>query len=613
MPQPNLTRRAFTLGLAASALAACSQPTSSQNEPASSTPETPDEPQTDSSASLDFDMSAWNYDSDDDIWWQKEVVYCEKPAAREYESLAIYVPGPYLRGTLNDDGVSYSCKVVADGSRGRFTCATAPVLIPINGGSYAAELSPTGYNYSGLEPYLETGFIYVYPGFRGRSNAYNADGSLAYEGGAPWSVVDLKAAVRYLRYNAETLPGDLTRVFAFGLGAGGTHANLLGASGDAPFFEPYLKQIGAATKNKAGEALSDAIFGCVSWVPEGELIGADAAYEWLLGQYVAGGSAAETRAEGSWTCEFSRDLARLWQRLVNEAGLTDNAHAPLTIDDSVGGICCAGSYYQLLCAQLEASLNAFISTTRFPYAEGAVDYLDDGNFAGGDSSSRAAREQAAFGSTTNYAVATFATPADYIAALDAGLGWVSFDDKANVAHVNSLAGYATVVATPEREASGYDTPALSSPENLIFGTADEDSAHYNPLLASLLEENATRYAHYSGWDDALVEEWTDDLTVKDSAGNTPEERLNATDPLYYLAPSRGGVGSSTVAPHWRIQFGTHQGVTPLTMYTNLLLALRDCGQAPEVSSELVWGQGHALVESSGNAVANFIGWVEDRM
>ena len=51
-----------------------------------------------------IDMTAWNYNEENDVYWQAGIVYCATPADAAYENLGIYVPGAYLAGTENSDG-----------------------------------------------------------------------------------------------------------------------------------------------------------------------------------------------------------------------------------------------------------------------------------------------------------------------------------------------------------------------------------------------------------------------------------------------------------------------------------------------------------------------------
>lgn len=88
--------------------------------------------------------------------------------------------------------------------------------------------APTGY-VSGTSAYTDAGFVYVYAGCRGRDS------------GAPAGVTDLKAAIRYVRYTSDRIPGNTDRIFSFGMSGGGAQSALLGATGDSDLYTPYLE------------------------------------------------------------------------------------------------------------------------------------------------------------------------------------------------------------------------------------------------------------------------------------------------------------------------------------------------------------------------------------
>ncbi len=94
-------------------------------------------------------------------------------------------------------------------------------------------------------------------------------------GCAPALIVDMKAAIRYMRYNAGVVPGDVEKIITNGTSAGGALSALAGATGNAKEYEPYLKEIGAATAR-------DDIFAASCYCPIHNLEHADAAYEWLF-------------------------------------------------------------------------------------------------------------------------------------------------------------------------------------------------------------------------------------------------------------------------------------------------------------------------------------------
>ncbi len=120
---------------------------------------------------------------------------------------------------------------------------------------------------------LAAGYVVVSPGCRGRDNQA-ADGS--YYGKAPAAIVDLKAAVRYIRHNKGILPGNVNWIFSTGVSAGGAMSALLGASGNSPLYDSYLKEIGAADA-------PDNIYASACFCPIADLEHADGAYEWMYG------------------------------------------------------------------------------------------------------------------------------------------------------------------------------------------------------------------------------------------------------------------------------------------------------------------------------------------
>ena len=139
---------------------------------------------------------------------------------------------------------------------------------------------------------LAAGYVVVSPGCRGRDNQA-ADGT--YYGKAPAAIVDLKAAVRYIRHNTGIMPGNAEWIVTTGVSAGGALSALLGASGNSRLYDAYLKEIGAADA-------SDAVFASADFCPIMDLDHADMAYEWMYGTRAGeigpGGPGALQAAEG---------------------------------------------------------------------------------------------------------------------------------------------------------------------------------------------------------------------------------------------------------------------------------------------------------------------------
>ena len=50
-----------------------------------------------------IDKTKCNYNSEDNVYWQVGISYCENPVAEEYETLGIFVPGDYMNASDNGD------------------------------------------------------------------------------------------------------------------------------------------------------------------------------------------------------------------------------------------------------------------------------------------------------------------------------------------------------------------------------------------------------------------------------------------------------------------------------------------------------------------------------
>lgn len=169
-PTSTITRRSFIAGsggaLGAIALAGCSTGTSldttASETSASATSATSEALGTNPAdlSSVTIDSAAWSYDETNDIYYQIGVQYCATPAATDYETMGIYVPGAYFSATSNGDG-TYTCTVNSSAAVGNFTAATAPVVIPVNTAGYSAQAAPTQYSADGLTDYPEAGLVYA--------------------------------------------------------------------------------------------------------------------------------------------------------------------------------------------------------------------------------------------------------------------------------------------------------------------------------------------------------------------------------------------------------------------------------------------------------------------
>ena len=569
------------------------------------------------SDALTFDNSAWNYDADNDVYWQIGVQYAATPETTEYETLGIYVPGAYMTATDNGDG-TYTAAINDSGTLNGFTAKTAPIMFPVNTPGYSAQQAPTAYSYDGLSSYLQAGFIYVYAGMRGRANGYDASGNLSYSGGAPWGVTDLKAAIRYIRYNKNILPGNTDSLFVFGMSGGGAQTSVIGASGDSELYFPYLESLGAAMYDANGNYISDAVTGAMAWCPITSLDYADAAYEWNMGQY----SSTGTRADGTFTSVLSKDLAAAYAEYINTLGIKDENGNVLVLQESESGVYAAGSYYDYLVSTVETSLNNFLADTTFPYTDSGSSFMAGGNFPGGGTPPEGgipgggtppeggfpAGGPGGNNSSSEEAV-TYQTVEEYIVALNKDGEWLTYDAATNTVKITSLAGFVNSQKNPSKSVGAFDALDRSAGENDVFGNDTADSLHFDFVLADLLAANQQTYASYSDWDASYVDAYSSDLQALDKLGNSIQYRQNMYNPMYYLLPYYEGYQTSTPATYWRIRTGIEQGDTATTVEMNLALALENYDGVDSVDFATVWNQGHTMAERSGDSTTNFINWV----
>ncbi len=560
-----------------------------------------------------IDMAKWMYQADDNVYYQTGIWYCQTPADASYETLAVFVPGDYFSGTDNGDG-TYTCEVNSDAKVNGYTAQTAPIVMPIETPGYSAQAALTGY--TSLTEYMEAGFVYVHAGCRGR------------DAGAPAGVTDIKAAIRYLRYTNDRMPGDAEKIFVFGMSGGGAQSAIVGATGDSECYTPYLEQIGAV------QGVSDVVYGSMDWCPITNLDSGDEAYEWMMGITRSGLTDDEQAISDAMAASFAD--------YINQAGIKDENGNVLTLEESTDGIFQAGSYYDYMVGVMEASLNNFLSDTEFPYDSSAYRGNDrgpggmggfggrgenrdvtgrdrDGDFGGlggPNSKEEGGQNNAEKGpyeeldditrtQTSNSITisGTYETVSDYIDALNGNGTWVIYDAETNTCKITSVSDFVKAFKSVSKNLGAFDQLDAGQGENILFGYGDGKGSHFDALLADILDELESSYAS----------DFDQDLQKTDAFGYTVTERLNMYTPLYYLLESQDGYQTSTPAKHWRIRTGIAQSDTSLTTEVNLALALQNYEGVESVDFATVWEQRHVKAERTGNSTTNFIAWVNECM
>ena len=179
---------------------------------------------------------------------------------------------------------------------------------------------------------LKEGYVVVIPGTRGRNATITADkayakahkgvkeGQTIYTGRAPKAILDLKAAIRYLRHFDKQMPGSAERIITDGTSAGGAMSALMGATGNNPNYDQMLRAMGAADER-------DDVFASVCYCPIIDLDHADMAYEWLFQQTDSRQSLDDTHKA------YTQELAAQFPAYVNSLNLRKPDGTPLTADN----------------------------------------------------------------------------------------------------------------------------------------------------------------------------------------------------------------------------------------------------------------------------------------
>lgn len=243
----------------------------------------------------------------------REIVYVERPVCPEYQRMNIFIPAVYRDG----------------GSVNGYTRESAPIFMPNTVGGYMpgpldepglAKFGPSVPN--SIFHALRRGYVVAAPALRGRT-LQDKDG--AYVGKAPACIVDYKAAVRFLRSLGDALPGDKEKIITNGTSSGGALSSLMGATGNALEYAPYLEEIGAADQR-------DDVFASSCYCPITNLEHADMAYEWQFAGIADYHS--EYTGDGIMSAEqmeLSAKLAKAFPAYVNSLELTGPDGSPLAL------------------------------------------------------------------------------------------------------------------------------------------------------------------------------------------------------------------------------------------------------------------------------------------
>ena len=404
-----------------------------------------------------------------------------------------------------------------------------PIFLRTYIGGYMAATakSPSASDATGRA--LKEGYVVCIPGSRGANSTVTRDGKTIYTGIAPNGLLDLKAAIRYLRYNDEAIPGSSERIIIDGTSAGGAMSALVGSTGDRPEYDEYLRKMGAART-------SDKVFASVCYCPITDLNHADMEYEWLYGCTNTG-----VRHLNNDQITISDELAAECPSYINSLNLKDDAGNPITADN----------YKEYLKTFLIASSHkALEEGCEIPDTIGIIRYAEKPNFGGrpvrrGNGDSRRAPSFGPAGMRPR-----FNNQTDYVTDI--------ILDK----YLSYVASVTPLKTPPAFDQYGVliDTP---TPENNVFGNSDGTPANFTDfsLRHRLHDINATL-------DKDMV------------------HRVFIMNPMNFISEN-----ATSVAPHWFIRHGAKDRDTSFLVPINLATKLKNSGY--DVNFFLPWNRPHS--------------------
>ena len=416
-----------------------------------------------------------------------------------------------------------------------------PILLRTYVGGYAASTAKTPSAADATGRALQEGYVVCIPGSRGSNSTVDRNGVTLYTGTAPNGLLDLKAAVRYLRYNDELIPGDSELIFTDGTSAGGAMSSLLGATGNSRDYEADLARMGAADAR-------DDVFAAICYCPITDLNHADMEYEWLYGCTNTG-----VRGLSDAQIVISEELAAECPAYINSLGLVDKNGAAITADN----------YKEYLKTFLIASAHrALQEGCEIPDTIGFTFYKDKSGPMGPGPGGRPdgmrpmrgqapgngdGRQAPSFGPGN---APRFNKTSDFVTALDL--------DK----YLSYVATVTPLKTPPAFDQMGVliDTP---SPENKVFGNDRGEAANFTDFsLRHRLNDPKAKL------DKDMV------------------RRVEVMNPMNYIGTDR-----STVAPNWYIRHGAKDRDTSFLVPINLATKLQNAGK--NVDFALPWNRPHS--------------------
>lgn len=548
--------------------------------------------------------NAWTFDEQYQCWCLEDILYTQRPTTPKFQRMSIFVPKAYL---------SPEGHVLPQGKCGQYTAVTAPVVFENNAAGYM-QMPHTwlGGPRDEAGKYLQRGMVYVTCGCRGRESR-DENGRLC--GKSPISLIDLKMGLRFLRHNADVLPGDFEKIISVGWSAGGAMSSLLGLTGNDPRYDSGLAAAGAFMEER------DDVFAAQIYCPIVDLEHADLAYEWQFAKDPENedSPAGPAGRLSPFQQALSHKLAQRYIRYFNSLELRDPADGTLLTFGEDGR---SGTAYKYLMARLEDSATEFLR--RQAEGSGELPCTAEEYLAGQYTHKvPAPKPKKGPGLMQGHAGPGVALPdapegkgpagrpslGDLVSRPPRGVpyqgmefpmvyapgddkrSWMSWDGQR--AHITDLDSYLLNHRRRMKPCTSFDTLGMDSGENQVFGTSERDYMHFNSEIGEAIAELAEEFPQEAARYGAAWEGTGHDAAL--------EARKFLINPMNFAAPGAGG----TRARHFRIRVGASDADTAFTV--SMALALRLANTGCPVDYALVWDKPHCQADYPGQVCD----WIEE--
>ena len=414
---------------------------------------------------------------------------------------------------------------------------------------------------------LARGFVVVSYGARSRSDAA-VDG--VYQGHASATVVDTKAALRYLRYLDVTgnLPaGDVERIIVNGTSGGGALTTIIASSGNSEDYLEELCEIGALgiMEDEDGnlysaEGLGDEVWAAVAYCPINDLGNADAAYEFTYNDtryyMVENRGSSWQGTDGDATAEVlaaSDELAAMYAEFVDGLGLTlEDGVTPLTSDNLEDAII--------------SLLNAEIRAT---YEEEGLDYI---------LADLASEEDAENASYTRSYNTNSENWIDFLSYDEDGVPYIA-DHEAYENYLICVASNQELKPAPAFSNAGLEYRANN--EDSLFGSEEYEYSAFNEYSWN----NDKVEGNGCGLDDTGLT-WDEYLETED--GQELQEQLAMSTAITYLLDEDNGESAS----YFYVRHGMLDRDTSFATQAVLYYSLLADESIEDVNFSFVWLKQH---------------------